>query len=255
MVAFLYPPGGGSSGVLRPLKFSRFLPEHGWTPHVLTVREQMHRLHDPSLVREVPPEAVVHRTWALDNARHLAVRRRHLSVLSVPDPYVSWIPFGVARGVRVVRRSAIRAVYSTSPPATVHLIAGSVSRLTGVPWIADFRDPWIEEGIHPRPGSLRLRIESALERWTISRASIVAVTTPYLRDDLCRRYPTIDRSKFRVIYNGYDEDDFQGLDTVPPGPHFEIIHAGMVNPEFRDPRPVLRALAGLIADGHVPREH
>lgn len=255
MVVQLYPPGGGSSGVLRPLKFSRFLPGHGWTPHVLTLRPHLYRVKDETLVGQIPPEAVVHRTLAVDTRRHLAVRGRRLGALEVPDQFIGWIPFAIGRGLHVIRQHPIRALYSTSPPATAHLIAGILARLTRLPWVADFRDPWIEEGTHPRPGSFRYGLESALERWVVRGATRLVVTTPALGAEIVGRHPEISSDKVAVVFNGYDEDDFGDFAPQVSREHFEIIHTGFLNADFRDPRPLLRALGELIAEGLVPRHH
>jgi glycosyltransferase involved in cell wall biosynthesis len=251
MVAYQYPPEGGSSGVLRTLKFSKYLPQHGWIPHVLTPKEWVYQVKDSGLSMDIPPEAVLHRTFALSNSRHLSIRGRHFAFLGVPDSYVSWIPFGVARGLRVIRRERIDALYSTSPPPTSHLIAAALKAMTGIPWIADFRDPWIEEGLHPKPGTLRYRIESALERHVVRSADMLLATTPYLRGEFLARHSEIDPGKARVIYNGFDETDFSSLRGKVPANRFEILHAGLVTPDFRDPFPLLAVLSGLIREEKV----
>lgn len=253
MIAYHYPPEGGSSGVLRALKFSKFLPANGWTPHILTLRESFYTVKDEALLRDVPSEAVVHRTLAFDSARHLAIKGRHLAFLGVPDRYVSWFFFGVAKGLAVVRNEGLQVIYSTSPPATAHLIAAALKSITGAPWIADFRDPWIEDGLFPVPGSVRYRIESALERMVMCRCDCVLVTTPYLKQEFLFRYPELPADKIQVIYNGYDESDFSHNGVAPRRDLFEIIHAGLVTGEFRNPLPLLETVAELIADGSLPR--
>ncbi|MCI0546164.1 MAG: glycosyltransferase [Candidatus Rokubacteria bacterium] len=254
MVAHGYPPAGGSSGVQRPLKFSRFLPEYGWLPQVLTPRADVHRFQDPSLLAEIPAEVLIHRTPAWNSARDLGIRGWHLAALAIPDQFVSWVPFAVRRGLAVIRAGGIRAIYSTSPPATTQLVAWALHRRTGLPWVADFRDPWIEEGIHPRPGSLRYRIEAALERRVLRDATVVTVTTPHLRGDFLRRHHDLHPERVRVVWNGYDEADFHDFRPEVSRERFELIHTGLVTAEFRDPRPVLRALAELIAAGDIDRE-
>ncbi|HXH83828.1 MAG TPA: glycosyltransferase [Candidatus Tectomicrobia bacterium] len=254
MVAFHYPPEGGSSGVLRTLKFTKYLPRHGWTPHVLTLRESFYRSRDEQLVRDIPAEARVHRTFALDTSRHLAIRRRYPAWLTVPDRFVSWVPFGVVRGLRVIRAAGIRCLYSTCPQPSAHLIALLLKRRTGLPWVADFRDPWIEETGEGAPRSLRDRVDRRLERAVVRHADRIVATTPSLRDDFLRRYADLAHGKTHVIYNGYDEDDAAAL----PAPaakreHFEILHAGLVTEAYRDPTPILRAVSSLIARGRVDR--
>jgi glycosyltransferase involved in cell wall biosynthesis len=249
LIAYHYPPEGSSSGVLRTLAFSRHLPTHGWMPHVLTLRGSIYPVRDESLCDEIPAEVTVHRAAAWDTARHLALFGRHFEWMAVPDRYVSWLPFAVRRGLKVVRTVGIDAIFSTSPQPTAHLVAGWLKLRTGLPWIADFRDPWIEEGIHPRPGSLRYRVESGLERFVITRADRVVVTTPEFCADLVARYPSTPAQKFSVIFNGYDDSDCLEVAGNPPGDRFEVLHAGMVTPEYRDPVPLLRAVSTLIRQG------
>jgi len=254
MIAYHYPPEGSSSGVLRTLKFSKYLLAHGWSPHVLTLRESFYDQRDNGLLRDIPPGVVVHRTFAMDTSRHLAVRGHYPAVLAVPDRVVSWLPFGVAQGLRVIRQERISALYSTSPLPTAHLIAAALRTRTRVPWVADFRDPWVEDGLYPRPGTLRFRVESALERLVVRRADRIVATTPLLRQEFLARYPELPAGKIRVIYNGYDEADFHNLHVPGRTDLFELLHAGMVTPDYRDPLPLLRALSGLIGEGRLPQE-
>jgi glycosyltransferase involved in cell wall biosynthesis len=253
MVAYHYPPEGGSSGVLRALKFSKYLPANRWIPHILTLRESFYPIRDNSLVPDIPPEAVIHRTFALDSARHLAIRGCHLGFLAVPDRFISWFFFGLIKGVEVIRKEGIQALYSTSPPATAHLIAAALQLITRVPWVTDFRDPWIEEGF-PVPGSIRYRIESALERMVMHRCDRIVVTTPYLKAEFLSRYPELAPEKVQVIYNGYDESDFTENSIGTLCDRFEIIHAGLVTPDFRNPLPLLETVATLVAEGSLPRD-
>jgi glycosyltransferase involved in cell wall biosynthesis len=255
MVAYHYPPEGSSSGVLRSLKFSRYLPAYGWRPHVLTLRESVYPVRDESLKAQIPPEVMLHRTAGWDSARHFAIGGRHFEWTAIPDSYISWLPFAVRCGLQVIRGGRIDALFSTSPKPTAHLIAATLKRRTGIPWIADFRDPWIEPGVFPRPGSMRCRVEKRLEAVVTSSADRLTVTTPELRDEILRRYPAIPSEKVVVVYNGYDEDDFKNLDDAAASSRrFELIHAGMVTPDYRDPAPLLRAVAHLCEHGDVSRQ-
>jgi glycosyltransferase involved in cell wall biosynthesis len=255
MVAYHFPPEGNSSGVLRTLKFTKYLPDHGWQPHVLTLRERLYPVQDATLLREIGRDVVVHRTAAFDATRHLAIRGRFLGFLSVPDRWASWLPFGLARGVRVAHRANIRALFSTSPHATAHLIAGSLATTLRLPWVADFRDPWIEDGLYPRPGTVRHRVESVLEAFVIHRATRITVTTEEFRRDLLRRYPGLSSERVLALYNGYDEPDFRHLRPPARPPQFEILHTGLVTPEYRDPFPLLRAVKRCVERGDLDPGH
>jgi hypothetical protein len=132
LVAHHYPPDGSSSGVLRPLKFSKYLSRYGWKPHVLTLKESLYAVRDDTLMGQIPEDVMVHRTVGLDSSRHLSIKGRYLAALSVPDRFVMWLPFAVAAGVRAIKKYGIRAIYSTSPPPTTHLIALGLKKLTGI---------------------------------------------------------------------------------------------------------------------------
>ena len=255
LVAYHYPPEGSSSGVLRTLKYTKYLSEHGWQPHVLTLKENLYHVKDLGLLKDVHPEVVIHRTHAWNSAKDLAIRGRYFAIFSIPDRFVTWLPFGVARGLKVIRKWPIGALYSTSPQPTAHLIAGFLKKLKKIPWIADFRDPWIEEGLFPTPGTLRYRVESKLEEWVIRNADAVTVTTPRLREELLKRYPKISNQKIFVIYNGYDEEDFQRIENTRPPDCFEIIHAGLLTREYRNPYPLLKVLSVLLEERKIAREN
>jgi glycosyltransferase involved in cell wall biosynthesis len=251
VVAYHYPPEGSSSGVLRTLKYTKYLPAHGWAPHVLTLQEAAYPIVDPTLLAQIPESVSIHRTRGFDVARRLSIAGMYPGFLAVPDRFaLSWWPFAVARGLRVIRRLGVDALYSTSPQPTAHLIAATLKAATGVPWVADFRDPWIEDGAHPRPGSLRYGVESRLERMVVRTADKVTVTTPLLGREFLHRYPFLSPDKVVTIFNGYDERDFEGLKFEPPD-DFEILHTGLVTPSFRDPAPLLRAVAALIRRGEL----
>lgn len=243
-VVFHYPPEASSSGVLRTLKYTRYLRGHGWRTTVLTVNPSAYDVQDPELERQIPRDVRVVRTRFVNVKRHLAVWGRYPGLLAVPDPWIGWWPWAVRAGRRVMSADPVDLIYSTSPHATAHLVALSLVRRTALPWVTDFRDPWYEEP--PEPGTPRLVHAAArrLERVVVQRADRIVVTTPRMRETLAARYRAEPDDKFSVIPNGYDEDDF-GLLAPPPKRAPEellIVHAGSLNPVFRDPRPVFAAI-------------
>jgi glycosyltransferase involved in cell wall biosynthesis len=135
-------------------------------------------------------------------------------------------------------------VYSTSPHATAHLVALSLAGRAKLPWVADFRDPWYEEP--PEPGTTRVAHWAGryLERLVVQRANRIVASTECLRDGLAARYAEEPSRKFVAIPNGYDEEDFAALPEVGKHPRREllILHAGILNPTFRDPRPLFTAV-------------
>src|SRR5262249_29634323 len=152
------PPAGGS-GVHRVLKLCKFLPEFGWDVEVLAPDDPKWVAHDPELEQEVPAGVVVHRaryvgpTHAQSSTDRIASARGWHTVttraavagrkLLLPDAAAPWAPFADRAGIRIVRDRGIDAVLTSSPPTSVHIAGNLISRRTGVPWVADFRDSWL----------------------------------------------------------------------------------------------------------------
>ena len=242
-IAFHYPPEASSSGVLRTLKYSRYLGSHGWRVTVLTVRADAYEVVDRGLEGQVPSSVRVVRTAYINTKWHLSVRGAHLAVTAIPDRWIGWWPWAVRAGGRILREDPVDLVYSTSPPATAHLIGRTLARRARLPWVTDFRDPWFEDP--PEPGTPRTVKWAAqrLERAVIHRSACVIGSTRRLRDTLAARYPDEPGHKFVAIPNGFDEADFAAFEPAPRSSAGEmlVVHAGSINAEFRDPRPVFEA--------------
>ena len=256
MVAFHYPPCFGSSGIQRTLKLSRYLPDSGWRPIVLTAHPRAYAQTNTDQIADIPPSAHVTRAFALDTSRHLAIRGSSLRLMSLPDRWVSWSLGAVPAGLRLIRRHRPAVLWSTYPIATAHLIGFALHRITGLPWIADFRDSMTEPG-YPRDRLARLAY-GAIERRVVAHAARLVFTAPSTRAMYLARYPRLTADRCLVISNGYDESDFADLVPGRSGParsrRVRLIHAGVIYPEERDPVPFFRALAGLKRDGVIGSE-
>jgi hypothetical protein len=253
MIAYHYPPVLGSSGIQRTLKFSQYLPAHGWEPLVLTVHPRAYADTDDGQLREIPRDQVVRRAFALDSARHLALRGAYPRLLALPDRWASWWLGGMVEGARLIRRYRPRAIWSTYPIATAHLIGLSLARASGLPWVADFRDSMTEPD-YPRDPLTR-RVYQWIERHAVARCAHAVFTTPGAVRMYRERYPQLPPGRWRLIENGYDEENFLSAERAAPQPRADepkiLLHSGVLYPSERDPRPFFEALAALKRDGIV----
>lgn len=248
LVAFHYPPWASSTGHLRTLAFAQYLPNFGWQPVVLTANPKAYEKCDQQVTDQLHTVAPVYRAFALDTRRHLGVRGKYLSLMAIPDRWVSWWPDAVRIGLRLIREQKIEVIWSTHPILTSHLIALSLSRLSGLPWVADFRDPVGIGG-----GALNKRVCRWLERQAIERSAHSVFTTAGARQLYETRFSESFSRKASVIANGYDEATFSRLGPPPlrsNGP-VTLVHSGLLYREGRNPTAFLRALAGLKERGLV----
>lgn len=249
MVAFHFPPQAGSSGILRTLNFVKYLPRNGWQPIVLSAHPRAYVECRDDLLNSIPAGTPVLRAQALDAAKHLSIKGKYPGWLALPDRWGSWWPAAFAAGMKLIREQQPDVIWSTYPIATAHLIGASLARRSGIPWIADFRDPMINGDYPSAP--LQRRLWQRLEARVLRQASRCVFTTERAAQVYRERYPE-HADKCVVIENGYDEDAFEG--NAPhragvPEDKLLMLHSGIIYPRDRDPSTFFKAVAGLVADG------
>ncbi len=253
LIAYHFPPIKVSSGIQRTLRFAQYLPEFGWETAVLAPHPRVYEFtskEDLGSIAHIP----VRRAFALDSARHLAFMGHYPGVLALPDRWVSWWLGAVPAGLMMIRQFKPQVIWSTYPIATAHLIGLTLHRLTGIPWIADLRDPMAQDGYPTDPRTWRVydRIEKQIAR----HATAVTFTTPGTLRDYTQRYPQ-NAGKFSLIENGYDENAFAVAEAVSDGTKarsdgpFVLLHSGVIYPSERDPRQFFAALARLHAENVI----
>jgi glycosyltransferase involved in cell wall biosynthesis len=250
VVAYAFPPVGGA-GVQRMAKLVKYLPGHGVTPSVLTVRHASAPLVDASLAREVPPDLEILRAptlepdysakrlvWEAQAAQDNGKKKNGLRTsigrllgagrrLLVPDPQVLWLP-GAAHALtkRLLSRKD-DAVLISGPPFSQFLLTFLAEPWLDTPVVLDYRDEWTTiASVFEMSGSARA--SAWLERALIKRASAVTVATEHFRRTLLERFPFLDPERVVTIENGYDPADFENVQGEPPRDHFVLTYAGTV---------------------------
>ncbi len=256
LIAYHFPPIRVSSGIQRTLSMARYLRENGWAPVVLTISPRAYEVTSDDQLKDIPEGVVVKSAFGLDTARHLSIAGRYPGLLALPDRWVSWTPSAVISGLNLVRKEKPDLIWSTYPIATAHLVGLTLSRITELPWVADFRDSMTEEN-YPADRK-RWKIYRWIERKTVARAAKIVFTAPGALRMYRDRYPDCDNSKFEVIPNGYDEEIFQSAEQKLQSNNLEgqshplkLLHSGVLYPSERDPTQFFDALEELKVHGDL----
>lgn len=267
LISYFFPPAGGG-GVIRASKLAKYLPEFGYVPTVLSAYDPRY-VGDPGLLEELPKVAKVYRVQAddpfarvanlykrfrgrlktrgrltADSTREPAATRLR-RIASFPDPFSSFYRAAVAAFYRIPARYKFRAIISTAPPYTVHLVGRRLANASRLPLILDYRDAWTRNPFLRPPTPLHAAGWRFFERRVLSAASAVVTVTDEIRAD----YRLFFRPKAPVytIPNGYDEDDF--TDVVPEyRDRFTITYTGKLY-EGRNPFVFLEAVRRAISNG------
>jgi hypothetical protein len=268
IVTYYWPPSGGS-GVQRWLKFVKYLVRAGWQPFVFTPENPSLTLEDKSLLNDVPTSVEVIRfpIWEpyqlffklsslLGNKNPQQAdfistgKKTFFQKISswirgnffIPDARIFWVKPSVEYLIDFVERNKIEKIITTGPPHSIHLIGLKLKKVNpALQWIADFRDPWSEWDLLDTLSltSLARNKHARLEKKVLTTADRVITIAPYH----VKRFETLSGRKVDLITNGFDEDDFQGIENTRTE-KFTIRHVGIVD-ELRDPKPVIQAIKEL----------
>ena len=139
IVTYYWPPAGGA-GVQRWLKFSKYLPQFGWEPVILTINPDSATFPslDPSLQNEIPEGLKVFKTKSTDWFRLYSKDKTKVPSAGfaqneddslrgklfrfirgnffIPDPRRGWNRFAVKEALNIIRKENISIVITTSPP-------------------------------------------------------------------------------------------------------------------------------------------
>jgi glycosyltransferase involved in cell wall biosynthesis len=253
IIAYHYPPLG-SGGVFRTLKFTKYLPKFGYQPYVLTVKNPMYGTKDLTLIKEIPPEAKVCKTFSLEHRILKAPRLLNINLkwFYMPDENIGWLPTAVLAGARFIKKENISVIYATSPAYTSLLIGCLLKKKTKKPLVVDFRDPWTDNAFIKYPTKVHEVIERKMEKTVLTQADYVTAATETIKNRLIRRHPYL-KSKVATITNGFDADDFKDLKIYNKSDRFRITFAGSIY-GLLTARPFLLAMKKLIEENTEAKE-
>jgi glycosyltransferase involved in cell wall biosynthesis len=252
IITYYWPPSGGS-GVQRWLKCVRYLRDFGWEPVVYTALDSEYPVIDETLAQEVPTgvEVIRRPIWEpyqlykrftgqkkeqrvvsgfLNDKQPSLSRRISMWIrgnVFVPDARKFWIRPSIGFLVDYLKTHPVDAIVSTGPPHSMHLIARGVKRKTGIPWVADFRDPWTNIDFYKE---LKLsawadRKHHRLEKAVVTEADKVVVVGNVMREE----FEAISGRAVDVVTNGYDEADVQPQPKAQRDAKFSLLHIGLLN--------------------------
>lgn len=273
IITYYWPPSAGS-GVQRWLKFTKYLPEFGWEPVIFTPENPDFDLKDTSLIKEVPAttEVLKFPIWEpyqllrwfkkekikdpaviLENPKKSILDKMAIWLranMILPDPRVFWVSPSVKFLSEMFDANDFKAVVTTGPPHSMHLIGRNIKRKKNIPWIADFRDPWSTwEFLDTLPMTDWARKKhKEMESSVFKEADAILTISPTFQ----REMESIAGRKIHLLTNGFDSADLpQGFMSRPASSEFfEVVYSGVID-AIRDPLPFLKAFKKSFEEGMV----
>lgn len=231
-LASSFPPlTSGATPVI--MNVSRYMPESGWEMVPITVSNPRGLPFDPTLEDMLPEYLDVTRVYHPDLTRIAGKLRSRISRTSrrsrsepaplhiaaddnpmlkflrdyvlVPDRLITWLPFAVPAGLRLVDEKKAEVMVSFGPHHSMHIIGEIIARIAGIPFVPFFGDLWLNDSNVSWPNRLNRRIEARLEKYIVEHADGIAATTNgsigYFEDTYGTACPPA-----QVVENGYDPE-------------------------------------------------
>jgi len=272
LIAYYFPPLGGA-GVQRSLKLAKYLVQFGHHVTVLTVENADYRVTDLSMLSECEKMHII-------RARHTIVKKngkkelnrsesgnknnwvtcvikssiRSLKIIYyryfiwyrfIPDRYIGWRKNAVELALHFIQNNRIDIIISTSAPYTGHLVALDIKKVfPQIPWIADFRDPWVANHFTRIPFPVN-QYHHFLEKSVVKNCDLLTTVSKPIADNFIQRYGK--DTAIDVITNGYDEEDFKGFCNVKQPQKFVVMYNGTFYADIR-PDVFLKVYFSLIEE-------
>ncbi len=266
IITYYWPPAGGI-GVHRCLKFAKYLREFGWEPVICTAENAEYPVLDEGNLKDVPSDVKILRTkiWEPYNLfKFITGKKKEERIhnvfleedkpslahklgiwirgnIFIPDARKFWIRPSVKFLSKYLKENPVDILFTNGPPQSTHMIAYGVKKNLGIPWHADFQDPWTQVDYFPQLmlNPISKRIHEAMEQRVFRNADKVTICSDTWKGDL----ESIGAQDVGVIVWGYDEDDFKNV-SVTLSKKFTLSHFGSLGPD-RNAKTLWKALSIL----------
>ncbi|MCC5922004.1 MAG: glycosyltransferase family 4 protein [Cyclobacteriaceae bacterium] len=266
IITYYWPPSAGG-GVQRWLKLSNYLHDFGYDPVIFTPENPDFDLRDHELLNEIHPDTetlkfpiwepygifkkLLPKSKANTSIHQQGSVNKNSGIINklatwirgnifLPDPRIFWVRPSSRFLKDIIQENEIKAVISTGPPHSVHLIARKLREEYGIPWFADFRDPWSEWDLLEsfKTSKIAYKYHKNLEKSVIENASLVITVS----DHWARDFKRLGARKTITIPNGYDPIDFKYFHpTLKNEKNVKFLHAGLLS-EMRYPNHFIDAI-------------
>lgn len=262
---------------MRSWKLTKYIPDFGWDPIVLTSETKEKNWHCPlpdcqthyiqnklflekavfltksKLFRETQLPLSID-SLSVESKEKTPLRNVALKIkktleecFAFPDHMLQWQRKAFFHGKEIIKKEKPLLIMSTASPFSSHLIASKLSKEFGIPWVADYRDLWTQRDIYNHT-HIRHFFEQKLEQKTLQQASAITIVS----EPLAKTLEDFLNKGVSVITNGFDQEDYSF--PIEQSKVFSIVYTGKFHKIKQDPSPLFEAISCLLREGGILKE-
>lgn len=178
-----------------------------------------------------------------------------ISPLFFPDPTNRWIIPMIITGKNIIKRKEIDVMYTMNCPFSLHVVGLILKKLKKIPWLAEFRDPWVRNTnpIHFIRGKAGL-LHKIFERKVVECSDKIVFYNGVQmeRGYFNKTYPYLPKNKFIMFpFVGFYPEKFR---KVKPQKfdRFTISYAGSFYEGGCEPELFLLGLKNFMEKNRLP---
>lgn len=224
-------------GAKRAIKFSKYLPEFGIQPVILTMDPAEYIGVDESLNEELQKNLNIIRVKSWHPLRNIVNRSKSLIAIK-KNPSISnlkevensslnskliklldyilfydyhWLLPALFEARKILKKHKIDIIYTTGPIYEYNIVGLLLKVFTGKKWVCEFRDPWIFLPTYSPNSTFQKVFDLFLLKLILKKANHMITLSKTLKNNFLGLIDPGFQSNFSVIYNGFDMDDFNNL--------------------------------------------
>lgn len=229
ILAYDFPPYV-SVGGLRPFAWYKYLKEFGVEPVVVT--RQWGNVYGNELdyiapgssretiVEETECGTIIRTPYKPNLANRLMLKYGKNRFVLVRKAVTAFYEFAqylffvgpkscVYRGAKnYLKNNKVDAIIATGEPFVLFKYASALSRKHNIPWIADYRDPWIQ---NKNRSQFMERWCASLERNYLHNAASVITVSDFCKFQICQN---VAGKPFHIIPNGFNPDAINAVSGI-----------------------------------------
>lgn len=229
ILAYDFPPYV-SVGGLRPFAWYKYLKEFGVEPVVVT--RQWGNVYGNELdyiapgssretiVEETECGTIIRTPYKPNLANRLMLRYGKNRFAFVRKAVTAFYEFAqypffvgpkscVYRGAKnYLKNNKVDVIIATGEPFVLFKYASALSRKHDIPWIADYRDPWIQ---NKNRSQFMERWCASLERNYLHNAASVITVSDFCKFQICQN---VAGKPFHIISNGFNPDAISAVSGI-----------------------------------------
>ena len=250
IISYYFPPAGGG-GVQRILKLLKYADHSKFRFKLICAVNPGISVNDSKLTGDIPENVEIHRV--VSKPPHEKFQRNQTKIyetsffirlissfIFIPDSRVSW----TNQVLNYLQEKSelledVKLILATMPPFSSGVLAYKIKQKYGIPYILDYRDGWKYNPFQIYPTFIHSAIQRKMESRILTQSQGVVFVNRSLQNTCLEKFSSIpwQKIKSRVIYNGFDEEDYSHLQKVEKLPSLDLNIGLPGTIYFREPAP------------------